>query len=223
MYAGSDAEWFKPLLAALFGWLLSSLSQYFLGIRERRQAISKALSALLEIRHQLLALDLAIAEIGKIVPLPPQAEAHFRLVLEQIVVPNPSQVYKRYDECVSLIAAEDPILAFRLRSKDLARPLMQRLDTLMVQDGSAAAFGQKMTKMLLPHMEKDLNKAIRSLSWRRGPITRWRIGRILKAPRLPAEAADIIDAVRKEADKQKAAPPQGTPPAAPAKDDSTSG
>ena len=43
MYVGWDADWLKPLLAALFGWLLSSLSQYMLGIRERRQKVSKML------------------------------------------------------------------------------------------------------------------------------------------------------------------------------------
>ena len=224
MYAESDASWFKPLIAVLFGWALSSVSQYLLGLRERRQAVSKALSDLLEIRHQLLALDLAMVEIGKIIPLAPHLEAHFRLILEQMIIPNPNQLYKRYDESVSLIAAVDPILAFRLRSKDLARPLMQRLDTLTAQDINAAAFGQKLTKMLLPQMEKDLNRALKSLAWRRGPITRSRIGRALEMPRFSEEAAGIVALVQQEIEKQQQAASQaGTGPSVgPAKQDSTS-
>jgi hypothetical protein len=205
MFAGSDADWLKPLLAVLFGWGLNSVSQLLLGLSERREAVSKALSDLLEIRHQLLALDLAMVEIGKIVPLAPHLEAHFRLVLEQMIIPDPNQLYKRYDESVSLIAAVDPILAFRLRSKDLMRPLMKNIDALMAQDINAAPFGQKLTKMLLPHMEQQLNRALKSLAWRRGPITRWRVGRALQTLRFPADGVDFVAVVRQEMEKHQAA------------------
>jgi hypothetical protein len=199
--SGFNAEWFKPLIAALFGWVLSSLSQYLLARRQRREAISRALSDLLEIRHQLIAVDATLKKIRETVPIPPEAEAQVGPFLEQFL-PNPEQLSRRYDESVSLIASVDPILAFSLRSKDLVRPTLQRLIAFMAQDVQAAIVGQTMKQALLPHVERELCRITKSLAWKRGPITRWRIGRVLKSPEYPKAASEVLQAVMQEVEKQ---------------------
>ncbi len=138
---GFGAEWYKTLIAALFGWILSSLSQHLLVRRQRREAIKRALSDLLEIRHQLIASDAVFAKLREMIPIPPEAEAQFAPWIEQFVLPNADALSKRFDESVSLIASIDPILGFRLRSKDLMRPLLQRLAAVLSQNAQAAILG----------------------------------------------------------------------------------
>jgi hypothetical protein len=215
MYVVSDADWIKTLLAAFFGWALSSLSQYVLVIRERRQAISKALSDLLELRFQLLVTESAFEQVRKIAPVPPQAEPQLRLILEQSILPDSTQISKRYDESVSLIAAVDPLLGYGLRSKDLVRPLLKKLTNLAAaQDIQALAFAQQLQKLLLPHMEQEFNRVIKHLAWRRGPITRWKVGRMLKKPlSLPEKPAqEIATMLRLVAEQQQSANEAGTAP-----------
>jgi hypothetical protein len=202
-------QWFAT---ALFGWALSSLSQYLLALRGRREAISKALSDLLEIRHQFLAVDRALDEIRKVVQIPPEMETQFRVILEQRVLPDSTVLSKRYDESVSLVSAMDPILGYRLRSKDLMGPLLQRLNALAVNDTQASALGQKMTKMLVPHVDVELVRSIKSLSWRRGPITRWRIGRVLNAAQFPKEVSELLGLIQEEAAKQRNVSQPGVAP-----------
>ncbi|MGH9499497.1 MAG: hypothetical protein ACRD3L_10175 [Terriglobales bacterium] len=205
MTALLGSEWIKTLLTASFGWLLGTLSQYLLARRARREAISCTLSDLLEIRHQLLAVDKALDEIRTVLPMPPEMETHFRVLLDQHVLPDSKELSKRYDESVTRISAVDPILGYRLRSKNLIGPFLQRLNALMIQDPRAAPFGRKMSRMLLPRVELALIDAIKSLSWKRGPITRWRTGKLLRAPQFPKEASELVDLIRKEVANQQSA------------------
>jgi hypothetical protein len=206
--SGFDAEWFKPLTAALFGWVLSSLSQHLLARRQRREAINRALSDLLDIRHQLIALDATFKKLREIVLVPPEVEAQLGPILEQLLLPNPEQLSRRYDESVSLIASVDPILAFKLRSKDLLRPSLQRMNALMAQDVQAAIFGQKVKQAVLPHLARELCHVTKSLAWKLGPITRWRIGRALKPPAFHKDASAMMDIVRQEIEKRVQSQPQ---------------
>jgi hypothetical protein len=86
-----------------------------------------ALSDLLEIRHQLNALDVTLDEMSKILPMTPELEVTLRGALQQFSLPDASKLSHRYDESVSLVSAVDPILGSELRSKDLVGPGLLRL------------------------------------------------------------------------------------------------
>jgi hypothetical protein len=200
-----SGDWLKSIISIALGWLLSQLSQYSLERRDRRKAISRALSDLLEIRHQFLSIETAVGEIERLAKLTPEAKAQFYTLVNN-ALPNWQYMGQRYDESVSLIASIDPLLAFELRSKDQVRPTLSMLQNIASQDPQAAAFWNSFHKKIVSQLEPDFDAAVRKLAWKRGSITRLRVEKKLKKRReLPATAEQMLTMIREQMEQEKAA------------------
>ncbi len=87
------------------------------------------------------------------------------------ILPKWDELHLRYDQNVTTLAGLDPLLAYRLRSKDLIRSLLTLLHSLMGKDAQAAAvMGPIMRTRLLSQVEPILDKSILALSRKRSPL-----------------------------------------------------
>lgn len=127
------------LLGLVIGFLLNELSSVIKSGREDRRTIGKALAELLEVRHHLKTLPLAIDSLKESLPGPISAYDEFMLRKALwFLLPNTEGLQKRYEDSVSAVAGEFPMLAFGLRSKDAIGPIIGRLrGTLPVEPKDA--------------------------------------------------------------------------------------
>ncbi len=169
-------------VGAVLGWLLSQLGQWFVARREEKKAIARALSELLEIRLRLLAIPKIVELLSRHFPVPPEAQTAIKIAFVRLF-PADVDLGKRYGEAVSLVAAGNPILGFRLRSQDLASPLLDTLRQLALADSPAAAAGlTKLEAELMGHLKPHLERLLREMAWMHGWTTWWHVRRLLQRP-----------------------------------------
>lgn len=200
------SEWFKSIATLVLGWLLSEIGHYLLARRERRKAISGALSNLLEIRHHFVSLEAAVTEIKKLIPkevLPANAELQLRVAIPQIMqqfFPQWQEMAHeasgRYNESVTLVASIDPLLGYQLRSKDLAQHVFGILNSLFAQDAQVSQLWQQVNQSLFEDLASALDSYLKRLAWKISPITWWKTRRMLRDSELPEAAEKILGIVR---------------------------
>lgn len=173
-----DTTDWLPLLGVVIGWLLNQSGQWFSTRREEKRAVARALSALLEIRHRMLAIPQAAEYLIKNFPVPPEAHAPIKVVLAQFFPPD-ANLTKRYGEAIDLVAASNPILGFRLMSQDAVAPLLDHMRALSLADAPSTAIMAKLEPELLQVYTPHLENLIKELAWRHGFATRFRVGRAL--------------------------------------------
>lgn len=170
------------LLAVAVGWLLNELSSLIRLRREDRRSIGPVLRDLLEIRHRLFALDSAIAELKRHLPIPAEAESPLKQVLSMLV-PPPPRLQERYDEAVSIVARANPLLAFRLGYQPTLETLLASLRNLAASDPATSKLCSSTVEPALLHLFKPrLDELILDVAQAHGFLTKWRARRILRRP-----------------------------------------
>jgi len=137
------------------------------------------LADLLDIRHNILAVEATIKLLRKELPLPDETEVALKALL-MTVLPAPERLSARYEEALYQIAATRPLVAFRLRSKDQVTPLLQTLRTLASSDPNAAKAWSQVEPDLVSALQKHLDQVIREVAHLYGWRTWWRIWRALR-------------------------------------------
>lgn len=102
--------------AVIIGWFLSEFSTYLRGGKARQEAISSALSVLLEVRFRAVCFDTIISLLKE----HGEAEnfAHqMRNILEKII-PEPEEINSSYEESIRTLSKFAPLLAYEFRSKN---------------------------------------------------------------------------------------------------------
>jgi hypothetical protein len=215
-------EWFKSMAAVAGGWVLSELSHYLVERRERRKAISRSLSDLLQIRHEFLLVDTVIREITKGLRVSPQEDLQLRIMFNTLLpklLPSWAASLKtldeRYNESVTLVSSLDPILGFQLRSKELARGMFPALHSIAAQDTQAAQALQLIGKSAFDEIRKEFDSVLKTLAWKLDPVKRWKVGKILrKGLTLPKGLDDLVQTTLKDLQKSAAPPVPPQPPSA---------
>jgi hypothetical protein len=173
---------FLSVVVVVLGWLLSQLGQWFLARREEKKAVARALSELLDIRLRLLTIPKVVELLSQHFPIPPEGQTAIKIAFVRLF-PADVDLGKRYGEAVSLVAACNPILGFRLRSQDLASPLLDTLRQLALADSPAAAAGlMKLEAELMGHLKPHLERLVREVAWMHGWMTWCRVRRVLQRP-----------------------------------------
>jgi len=194
-------------LGIVIGWLLQETSHSLADRRERRRAISLALTDLWDIEHHFHALNFVLEKLGSLVAIPPQAKAQVWVVFEQLILPDPAELHKRYNQSVTTLASLDPILGFRLRSKDLVRPLLTFLNSVAAQSPESAVVWFRVQKPLLDQTIKALKDAVLELARSLGRGTHRRVQKRLEhSAGVPRELDDWLKLVIEEASKQRVVP-----------------
>ncbi len=194
-----------PLLGVVIGWGLKEISEMIRTRREDRKVIGKALADLLEIRHRVVAIPHAMKEITNRLGFPPEFQAVIGVFLSKIAPIE--AISKRYDDSVNLIAAADPLLAFRLRYKDIASALVEQLRMSAVGQPASAPDWIKVETMLLGNIGPELDKVVLELAWLHSVWTWFKTRRRLRRPiEVSGPILDsIIATVQEMAAKESAA------------------
>ncbi|MEN6426348.1 MAG: hypothetical protein ABFE13_13360 [Phycisphaerales bacterium] len=187
-----SSEYWAGVATLLIGWSLKELSDKLRLRREERKPFARAIADLLEMRHRLLSVSTALAEIKKHLPIAPDAEVALRTFFHS-VFPQAEDLQRRYNEAVSLVAGVDPILAFRLRSKDEFLPFMQRLRPLLTAANSPRPFVVEIDDKLSRSFIEDLEELTMELAKAHGMVSWWRIRKRLSKPQsLPKQADELL-------------------------------
>jgi hypothetical protein len=131
-----------PVLTLLIGWFLKEFSDFFQSKRERRKVIGIAVSDLLEIRDRMVAYRRTLDSLQKRFRIAPLAAANLSKIMESII-PSIDNFQERYEKTLSLIATTDPVLAFRLRSRYVFNPAINKLKDFLGADYLNLSFVMK--------------------------------------------------------------------------------
>ena len=211
------SDWFKAVSAVILGGAANELGHYFADRRERKRSIGRALSDLLEIRVRFIGAEMVIAELGKIFPLSALDQAQARTAFHNLVGGWP-QLAQRYNESVTLVASLSPVLAYRLRSKEVGQQIFQIVDMAAASAQQEAAqahaiWQTQLSPLLSKEVAGTLTDTCRRVAWKHGVLTWWDVRGILKrSTELPPEAKQYLDVVKQLVEQQKKAgnsePPQ---------------
>jgi len=158
------------VLGTIIGWTLNQWSQLMTLRRDRRKALGRTLSDLLEIRHFVLAVPSAIKVFSAVVSIPPEAELYMKTLFTGWLIPTGDSLAKRYEESVSVMAETSPVLSFRLRSRHLVFPWLDQLRRLTLQHGDkdAAAIMAELETSITAEYRSALEELILEVARRYG-------------------------------------------------------
>jgi hypothetical protein len=209
------------VLGTIIGWSLNQWSQTITLRRDRRKALGRTLSDLLEIRHLVLAVPNAIKAFSAVVAIPPEAELFMKTFFSGWLIPAGDSLAKRYDESVTVMAETNPVLSFRLRSKHLVFPWLDQLRRLTLQHGDkdAAAIMAELETSITKEYRSVLEELIEDIAAQYGRRALAEVKKLLTRPEMALPAG--IEEKLKEAllkpqkSQQGQQPPASTASASP--------
>ena len=77
-------EGLRSVVLVIIGFLLAELKDYFAIRRERKEAVSAALSDLLEVRHRFVGLELLVDELSSLGEIPEHVKSQLRLPVPEL-------------------------------------------------------------------------------------------------------------------------------------------
>lgn len=180
------------------GWFLNELSQHLKTRRERKAATGRALADLLEIHHYLKGIELVFGEIQKWAPMSRAQVLEGMSWISQLVPPDPT-LPERYQNAVTEISATDPLLAFRLRSKDQIPALLERLRAVQGLDMTTKDFISATDEFLRSAANQGIEDSIAELAYAHGVGTWFRIRNVMRRrSTVPRELSRFIQAAATE-------------------------
>lgn len=183
-----------PLIGVFAGWLLNELSARFRDRKASKQAIARALSDLLEIRHQNLTIHDTLAEFKKRYPIPDEMLPLVLPLIENLIPVTPG-LEKRYNEAVDAISSYDPFLGFSLRNKELLKPIRNSLKQFISTDPEANQLLPHIDDFLMTIVEEPMNEVILEVARLHGWRSYRRAKRYLK--KTPEDNKELQDYFQK--------------------------
>lgn len=176
-----------------FGWVLGQFGQWLSLRQQRKQALSVALSELLEIRHRVRGESTIYGMMKARIPnLPREAEAGLRVAISQIF-PVSEDIPKRYEAAVSMVAKFDPMLAFRLRSQPDVFSARLRMQQMSAADPRSLAIFPQMDDILIAEFSTHLDSLLVELGQLRSRKTGRQVKDRLAQPGGSKEAERVLD------------------------------
>jgi len=178
-----------PLLGVLLGAGLSGISQLYKERQERKQAIAKALTDLLEVRHHIAGINEVLNAFKQKYDIPAEVEALLHSTIEQASPIDPD-LHKRYESAVSILSGYDPMLAFSLRSRSTAPHFINSVQSLGSTHGvNGQELGMISSALLSTILVPTMNQAVLKLAAAHTWATRRKVAKyIKKSSGLPVEA-----------------------------------
>jgi hypothetical protein len=184
------------LLGVLLGAAITGIGAIWKDRTAHKKVVARALTELLEIRHQIGSFNLVVEEVQKHVTLPAEFLPPLRKLLDDLT-PVDRDANRRYEEAVSVLAEVDPLLAFQLRSRNKTQDLLGLPAVLAPQSGFSAAdvdmLERSLQQMVLPHLDDSIAELARVHSWK----TKRRVLKLLAQKRtVPPEVTAWITHVK---------------------------
>ena len=183
-----------PLIGVVLGSVITGIGAYVRARAERKRVIGRALSDLLEIRHQAVGIELVLREVRSRIAVPEEVIQSFRTHMNA-VVPVDVEVHRRYDEAISLLSGVDPLLAFNLRSKNKVSHFMDTLRGVSASIGAAPTQIESVEAMLRLAIMPALDDAVLELANRHSLNTARRVKKLIATTALQPELSALLDNV----------------------------
>jgi hypothetical protein len=210
------------LAGTVVGFGVNEASYILRTRRDDRLRLGRVLNELLEIRSQTKMVPTVMELIRSRIPaaLPPAADFALRQAFRAVLSGLTDQMQARYSQAVSEVSGAFPILAYRLRSKDILVSLLKQLSPFVpATDATAVEAWVKMEEELTHATLPVLEELIRSVASMCGRTVRKETDAILRRQFEPPKALDrFFSQVLAAAAK---GPPIQPPPATPDKPGST--
>jgi len=176
------------------GFCLNELSYVLKSRREDQRTIGRALAELLEVMHFAEVVPETMKTFKNMLPasISPEHEIALRNAIE-ILLPSSDSLQKRYDDAVSSVSGAFPLLAYRLRSKDVIRPIIKTMRQAMSADSNAAKLWLNLEDKLVKATLPALKALILELAKRHGRATFKDVSsRLAKPNEISQEHTDIL-------------------------------
>jgi hypothetical protein len=182
-----------PLLGVVLGGVLTGITAFLRNRKERKRVIALALSDLLEVRHRMVAVELILKKISAVADIQIEQLPQFRAMLESIAPQDPG-LDGRYDAAVSLLAGIDPILAFKMRSRNTLPKMFETLRTLAtMHDVDPRAFAN-LEIFLRTAASPQLNVAVVQLARSHSIFTARQVKQLIKkSESIPTVANELFE------------------------------
>ncbi len=177
------------VVTLLVGWLLNEASHRRREISSDKRAISRAIADLLEVRNRTLFLNAYLDEVAKRFKIPNEAQLIMIALLDNLL-PNTESLQKRYNDSIDAVASADPVLGFRLRSKDELPNYLKTLRQLVSQDPNSARLYPQFEAQLMDLIKSPMDEAILELAKVHGWRTRRKVKTFLNEPIVDKEQLD---------------------------------
>jgi hypothetical protein len=186
-----------PLIALIVKMFLDEFGKDRQERRDERIAISRTLSDLLEMWHQvrtMIHFQKALRDWFGLLGMPAGGESVILGQLEKTLpFPSVESLKDRYDAAVSLVAATDPFLAFRLRSRDLGPALLTMARRQIGVDEQAARVWSTIGPELERSILGDFDRVLRDLAARHGRKFKRKMEEELSKPYPDPEAMAMLE------------------------------
>jgi hypothetical protein len=168
-----------PLVGVIVGGVITGLGGHLRARKERKRVIGMALAELLEVRHKLIANERVIKELmsfgevglGAIPSLRTQFESFF---------PVDAQLDERYNTAISLLAGIDPVLAFKMRSKNDLPRFLSQLRSKAANEKFDLEVLESLEILLRRTLTPNITKAVQQLARRHSIETAYKVKNLLK-------------------------------------------
>ncbi|WP_285412931.1 hypothetical protein [Variovorax sp. efr-133-TYG-130] len=180
-----------PLAGVVLGSALTGVSTYFKDKKERRRIIAVALADLLEVRHHLVSKEMVVSAIRSKAGIQPGWLTQLRSAIDAMA-PLDTGIHQRYDAAISLLAGVDPVLAFKMRSKNLVPSILSKIRT-QTPEGADSALLDLAEVDLIGAVAPTLDLALLTLSRKHSFSTARQVGSIIaRSTVLPPEVTKLL-------------------------------
>ncbi|NNC17832.1 hypothetical protein HJC22_19140 [Corallococcus exiguus] len=186
------AEWKEvvPIVSVCAGWFLNEFGAQLRGRREDRKPLARALAELMELYHREVRMGAFVRAMKEKLGASPQLILAVQVAVETMLNDN-GEVGKRYGEAVTLVSSVDPVLGFRLRSRDaLPRSSLRFRQAVSKEVGGAEYWGE-LGPLIERNVTESLREAIVDVAWKHGLLSWIQVRRWLR--RSPGEVAELND------------------------------
>jgi hypothetical protein len=182
-----------PLIGVILGSCLTGVGVLLRQRAEKKRVVGVALADLLEIRHELMSTERALKHLRSRFSLPDEIIPNCSNLLESIL-PKRDDLHKRYEESVSVVASFDPVLGFKLRSKNNIADTLSKFRKVAVQNGVNLSVLNQYESMLRKALLPPLEKAVTELGRHHSRRTAKSVKELLsKGDEVPPETALLFD------------------------------
>jgi len=184
-----------PLLGVLIGSILTGTGSVIRTRLERKRLIARALSELLEIRHQMMVFDRVLNILASQFQIPAEAMPAVRSLVSS-TVPLDSKIQQRYEDVVTVLSGEDPLLGFYLRARCGILTFTESMRTVGIDNGLEPEFIEKIGNELSSLIIPELNKVILLVGRKHSIITWWKLkGFLSESDELPPNLLNFMNTV----------------------------
>ena len=200
-----------PLLGVVIGGLLTGVTAYIKTRKDRKRVLAIALSDLLEVRHRLVSVDLAIKAIRDRVPIQADLMPSLRNLFDSLL-PGEAELDERYNKAVTMLSSIDPVLGFSLRSKNSLPRVLAALRNQAASSGADLALFESLETSLRTAATPSLTAAVVELAYAHSFFTGRKVKHMIaNSAGLPPEVAQFFETLKPI---QLPSPPAASPPEA---------